>query len=656
MGILCTLKNIHLTYGNKEIFKDASLTIHSDSKIGLLGLNGQGKSTLLKILAGEVRPDPSTPAFQFDKSKGEENLKYNCFYVPQELPLLDSEDRPIEDSIKDYFFRFYPEIHGIHKKIEDINQKVETCPENLLDDLIEKQKEELFLFESKGAWELISSYESYLKYFNLTDLNKKVKDLSGGEQKKILLSLGFSAQDNLILWDEPTNHLDLETIKLFEERLKTDRTAFILISHDRHLLSSVTNRIFHISRGAIEVFKGNYVDYLVHLKHQEESSLKLISKLKNSLSRETAWMRQGIKARGTRSKKRVENYDNLKDQIGTLKSNARKQLNLFIANSGRKSKILIEADSLSFSYGVKELFKEVNFSLNKGDKIGLMGSNGVGKTSLIKILTGELLGFEGNLKRASDLKIYHFSQMRDELDLQETPARFLGDGNEQVTLPDGRTRHIGAYFESFLFSKDQLHRPIHTFSGGEKNRLQLAKNLLHKADLWIFDEPTNDLDLETLQILETTLSLFEGALILISHDRTFLSNVTNKVWLLKNKKLESFEAGYEQAEAYLEASSYEEQLLASVEDGAKKNSSSKDQKQQQLSYKEKIRLKDLPKIIEECEKSISAFDKELSQTNYSNMDKDLNTKVSKIHEKKEALEEGLLSLYEEMESLEKKIT
>jgi ABC transport system ATP-binding/permease protein len=634
MSILCTLKNIHLTFGTKEIFKNATFTIHSDAKIGLLGLNGQGKSSLLKILAGEIEPDPSTPAFQFDKSKGEDNIKYNCFYIPQELPLTDIDGKKEDYTIQNYFFRFYPEFDKIQKS-GDID-----------------------LFQDLGVWDLIASYESYLKYFGLTDLDKKLSDLSGGEQKKILLSLGFSARASLILWDEPTNHLDLETIKLFEERLKSEKTAFILISHDRHLLSSVTNQIFHIALGTIVSFRGNYLDYLVHLENQEEANRKLISKLKNSLTRETAWMRQGIKARGTRSKKRVENYVDLKETITTLKSRARKELNLHIANSGRKTKCLVDCQNVSFSYDKKELFNNVTLALNKGDKIGLMGTNGVGKTTLVKLVIGEVNPTSGDLKRADDLKIYYFSQMRKELDGKLTPAQFLGEGNDQLTLPDGRTKHIAAYFESFLFKKDQLHRPINTFSGGEKNRLQLAKNLLNKADLWIFDEPTNDLDLETLQILEKTLTEFNGSLILISHDRSFLSNVTNKIWLLKNQTLEGFEAGYEQAEAFLEASSYETQLAA---DETKENSSSLSNNDQsnelvedkpKLTYNEKKQLKKLPNLIKNQEKIIEELENELSAIDYSNSNKEQVKKIRGIDADKQKAEDMLLIYYEELEALE----
>jgi ABC transport system ATP-binding/permease protein len=640
MSILCTLKNIHLTFGTKEIFKNANFTIHSDAKIGLLGLNGQGKSSLLKILAGEVEPDPSTPAFQFDKSKGEDNIKYNCFYIPQELPLTDIEGGQQDYTIQNYFFRFYPEYDKIQKS-GDID-----------------------LFQDLGVWDLIASYESYLKYFGLTDLDKKLSDLSGGEQKKILLSLGFSAKSSLVLWDEPTNHLDLETIKLFEERLKSEKTAFILISHDRHLLSSVTNQIFHIALGTIVSFKGNYLDYLVHLQNQEEANKKLISKLKNSLTRETAWMRQGIKARGTRSKKRVENYLDLRDTISTLKSQARKELNLHIANSGRKTKCLVNCQNVSFRYDNQPaLFNHINLSLNKFDKIGLMGINGVGKTTLVKLIIGEVSPTTGHLKRAEDLNIFYFSQMRKELNGKLTPAQFLGEGNDQLSLPDGRTKHIAAYFESFLFKKDQLHRPINTFSGGEKNRLQLAKNLLNKADLWIFDEPTNDLDLETLQILEQTLTKFKGSLILISHDRSFLSNVTNKIWLLKNNTMEGFEAGYEQAEAFLEATSFEN-LLKNDEKESKNsnkksysgNLSSKREKQKvKLSYNEKKQLKRLPSLIIHQEKIIETIEDELSNIDYTSSSKEQVKKLRGIDNDKQIAENKLLALYEELESLESRI-
>jgi ATP-binding cassette subfamily F protein uup len=534
MSLLCTLKNIRLSFGPKIIFNNAQISVSTGDRIGLLGLNGKGKSTLFKILTGDIVPDHSSPPFEFNKARGDgdERSRFSLFYVPQELPLEGLG----KITIKDYFFIFYPEL--------------KLAYETSLDK-----------FEALHGWEMIQNYESYLKYFGLLDQTKSVCDLSGGEQKKILLSLGLSSNANLILWDEPTNHLDIETIKLFEDELDSTSKAFMLITHDRFLLSKLTRKIFQIQQGQITSFVGSYTDYLSFLERSEQSKLRLLDKLKNNLEREQAWMRQGIKARGTRSKKRVETFLGLKERVSTIKSEAKRNLDLTLQKSNRQTKVLVSFDHLTFKYpGADPLFENISGEIHKGNKIGLLGNNGVGKTTLLKLIRQEIMPASGFMKTADNLQIQYFSQKRDEMESDRTPHQILGDGSDFVTLPDGSKKHVSSYFESFLFHRDDIHRPLKTFSGGEKSRLQLALNLTRIGDILIFDEPTNDLDLETIQILEEKLSEFQGAVILISHDRAFLSTVTNKVWLLENKKLQNFEGGYEQVAPYLEVLELEREM------------------------------------------------------------------------------------------------
>ncbi|ATH06980.1 hypothetical protein BIY24_03220 [Halobacteriovorax marinus] len=654
MSLLCTLSNIHLHLGTKSLFKGAGFTISYGDQIGLLGLNGKGKSSLFKILSSNLTPDHSTPPFTFDKAKsgGDENQGFSTFLVPQDMQLANGD----ETTIKNYFFKFYPLHEEIHKELESVNLEIEKSHN---ESLIEKQKNLLEKLDHLGSWELIRSFESYLKYFGIKDFNKPVADLSGGEQKKILLSLGFSAKENLILWDEPTNHLDIETIKLFEDELVSSGKTFILISHDRYLLGKVCSKIFHIKNGLIETFKGSYIDYLDFLSEQEVARQRLLNKLKNSLTREQAWMRQGIKARGTRSKKRVENFHELKSKITDVKGEARRALDLTIASSQRKTRSLVELKDVSFSYDDKSIFNNLDLDIYKGDRIGLIGKNGVGKTTLVKIIQGHLNAKEGRVKVADDLKIQYFSQKREEMDEDLTPHQFLTEGSDQVSLPDGRTRHVAAYFESFLFSKDDLNRPIKTLSGGERGRLQLAKNLTRSADIWIFDEPTNDLDLETLQILEDTLLQFKGSLILISHDRSFLSNVTNKTWVINNHNIEQFVGGYAQAESYLEALTLENIVLEQEREQQEQapleaeppKSTPSEEAPRKLTNQEKKRLESLPQLIEDIEAQISNIDDLMLKFNFESMDMETSKLYADLGQKKSNLEEELLELYEEFDHL-----
>ncbi len=659
MGILCNLTNINVAFGQKVIFKNANLTVNKGDRIGLLGLNGMGKSSLFKILSEELIPDTSVPPFTFSKSKGndDETLRFSVFYVPQELP-IENGDNP---SIQNYLFNFYPELGDIHAKLEKINQEIEhTTEQSQIQKLINSQKDLLERFEHLDGWNVINSYQSYLKYFGHSDHSKKVRELSGGEQKKILLSLGLSSKANLILWDEPTNHLDIETIKLFEDELESSSSTYMLVTHDRYLLGKLTNKIFHIINGDITKFEGSYSDYLAYLSEKENERKKLLEKLQNGLRRETAWMRQGIKARGCRSKKRVENFHSLKGSVTELKLQAKKNLELSIINSNRKTKELVALKDVSFSFPEKPLFNQIDITIAKGNKIGLIGPNGVGKTTLINLVAGSLEPNSGRIKRADDLVVQHFSQKREELNPNSTAYELLGEGEDYVHLPDGRSVHVITYFESFLFNRDDVKRPISTMSGGEKNRLQMALNLKRPGDLWIFDEPTNDLDLETLQILEEKLKEFGGSIILISHDRTFLSTVTNKVWLITNNTIENFEGGYGQAEEYLEAVALENLLNSSEDDSEKEVEKVEEAKTQnntsnkKLTNKEKERIKKIPTEIEEMELKLLELEEEIEKFDFTSHGPTLQQQYEELSKKRNNVENNLLALYEEKEELDLK--
>lgn len=626
MSLLCSIKNINLTFGTKTIFKNAQLSVSTGDRIGLLGLNGKGKSTLFKILSGEVVPDHCTPPFEFNKARGDgdDSKRFTLFYIPQELPVTGNEDV----TIRDYFFVFHPELKDHY--------------ENALDE-----------FERLHGWDLLQDYESYLKYFNHDDLDKKISELSGGEQKKILLSLGLSSNANLILWDEPTNHLDIETIKLFEDELTSTNKAFMLITHDRYLLSKLTRRILHIQHGRIENFDGSYADYLTFLEQSEHAKMSLLTKLKNNLEREQAWMRQGVKARRTRSKKRVEDFNELKSKVSAIKSEAKRTLDLSLQKSGRQTKVLVSFKDLFFQYSKdRVLFEGITGEIHKGNKIGLLGANGVGKTTLLKLIKADILPTKGEMKTADSLQIQYFSQKRDELDIDMTPFQLLGDGNDFVALPDGSKKHVHSYFESFLFGRDDIHRPLKTFSGGEKSRLQLAYNLTRIGDILIFDEPTNDLDLETIQILEEKLAEFSGAVILISHDRAFLSTVTNKIWLLDDKKLQNFEGGYEQVSPYLDALELERDFKdptpAPVTTPIVVASTAKP-----VNNKNKQRIEAIYVEIEANEEKSKILQEKIANLDYSKVSDAQTSAIKILTDAQSVLEERLQALYQELETLEK---
>ncbi len=644
MTPLLTLQNLSLHYPHKVIFKDVTFTLNQGDKIGVLGLNGHGKSSLFKVIAGKVVPDKTVPPFIYDKSKD-----FTFFYVPQELTNLSGWN------VENYFFEFHPEMGALKRRLDVINEKLGSSTDDF-DKLINEQTHIYEELTKLGEDRVHSQFISYLKFFGVEKLDRMMDSLSGGEQRKVALALGLSAPQELILWDEPTNHLDLETIQDFEEELQSSRKTFMIISHDRSLLNNVVDRILHIQQGKLRSFSGTYEAYLNFLIEDQKRREKELDKLTNSQRRETAWIRRGAQARRTKSKKRIEDYGTLNKTIQELKSQAHKTVSLNLQSSGRKTKILLSAEDLCLKFGERTLFNGLNFSIAKGDKIALMGRNGVGKSSLLKILLGELEPTDGKVTRPQGLDVGYFSQKREALDDNETPWKMIGEGIDYVISNTGDKRHVASYLENFLFSSDEIKRPIHTFSGGEKNRLQLAQFMKHARDIWIFDEPTNDLDLETIGILEEELRTYEGALIIVGHDRSFIENVTDKCWVLHEGKLESFEAGFSQAELFLEAIHLEAELKKKTAPAAAVVTAVETKTEEsKMTNKERNRYQQLPSELEKVEKKVESLKSELGAIDYSSLDKEKKQKLDKLQKDLEINEKKLEELFDEWALLESKL-
>ncbi len=649
MAILCNLQNINLSFGQKHIFQDARFAISEGDKIGLIGLNGHGKSTLLNILSEKVIPDISTPPFIFDKN----NEKWSLFYVPQELEIKKYGHL----EIKNFYLAFYPDLYELNQRLSTIQKELEDDYTN--EALLNKQQDILDSLEQKGAWDIENAYLSYLSLFELDQNERPLESLSGGEQKKIALSVGLSSKANLILWDEPTNHLDVETIEKFEDEIVKGQGTYLIISHDRYLLNHVTNKILHIEAGEIKSYTGTYLEYLEYLEEREKELAKNLDKLENKHRRELAWMRQGIKARGTRSKKRVEGYENIKKDISDLKARSRKTANFNLTHSGRKSKELVQLKEVSFEYNDKKIFEDLTITVFKGDKIALIGPNGAGKTTLLKILAGKLTPTNGIYKALDQLNVITFDQKRESLDLDKTLFEVVGDGQEFVHLGDGRSQHVMSYLENFLFNRDQIHRPIHTLSGGEKNRLQLAMFMRHSADVWIFDEPTNDLDIETIEILERELANYKAAVIIVGHDRAFLDNVCEKTWLVHENNIEVFEGGYTQVAPYLHALEMEKALIEKNKSDSPKQevvteAPKEATKKEKMSYNEKKRWDVIEEEIANTESEIEELQSKMASFDFSSGNPEDNAKYESLNQTFTAKETQLESLMLEWEELSEK--
>lgn len=642
MSVLSSIQNLKLSFGDKVIFEGSDFVIQHGEKIGLIGLNGKGKSSLFKILNGDLTPD-TNPLFIFDRASEKlgADKEYSTYLVTQNFKIPQTEVK-----VKDYYIFIDPQLNELNARYQKaLEQEDFDAQEKCMHDM-----------EHLKFWDRGNRFESYVRSFGIENLETDVRTLSGGEQRKILIALGLLSDANLILWDEPTNHLDIESIQKLEEELVALNKSFIIISHDRHLLSKVCDRIVHISEGKILSYKGSYADYLETIQAQEELRLKSLTKLRNTLRREQDWMNQGIKARGTRSKKRVEGYENLKHKVSDLKSKAKSSIELNINDSQRKSKKLIEVENARLQIGERVLIADFNLRLGMGDKIGIIGDNGVGKSTLMKALIDQSFLESERFYQADQISINYFDQKIEKFDLTKTPFQYLGEGEDFIHFKDGRKIHVNAYFQKFLFDKGEINRPLSSFSGGELKRLQLAFNLKEEADVWIFDEPTNDLDIESIEILEETLSQFKGTVIVISHDRTFLENVTNKIFYIHDQKLEKFEAGYSQVQDYIdliniEKSYQDEESLKEENQSLAVSEPEVPKEKKKLSNKEKELIKKLPQKIAQLEKRIEAIENELSEIDYSQLDSAASMNLNNLNTEKESLEMELLECYELQENL-----
>jgi len=654
MTTLCTLQNLTLTYPHKIIFNQATFSLSEGEKIGVLGLNGHGKTSLFKILAGHQNPDISVPPFQFDRNKD-----FSVFLVPQEMPMLKNI------SVADYFFEFYPQFKQVKQDLDKIAAMMGQNQSKKTDDvelgkLLEKQTMLLDKMHELGEDKIYSAYTSYLKYFGMENHQASIESLSGGELRKIALALGLSSPAQIILWDEPTNHLDFETIELFEGELQNSNKTFMIISHDRTLLNNTVDRIVHIQHGTIRSFKGTYAEYLTFLQEEEHRREKEIDKLSNYHRRETAWIRRGAKARRTKSKKRIQDYSNLTSTIQDLKSKSHKQASLAVKDSGRKTKILADFQNISLSFGDRILLKDVSFKIANGDKIAIIGKNGVGKSSLLSLIMGKIQPSTGIVKTAENLSIGFFSQKREDLPLEISPWQWIGEGIDYVISNTGEKRHVTTYLENFLFRTEEIKRPIKTLSGGEKNRLQLAKFMKNSQDIWIFDEPTNDLDLETIGVLEEELKNFPGTLVIVGHDRSFIENVTSKCWLIHDKKIEFFDGGFSQAEFYLEALSLEnEASKLNISKTTPPPDSSSPEKQNlegsKISFKDRQRYEEVQKNLNVLETYSSNLKKKIESFDYGSMDKQKTQELEKLQTDLAQVEKKVEVLFEEWAQLEEKV-
>lgn len=526
---IVTLQSIRKDFGIKEILRDASFSIEPDDKIGLIGVNGSGKSTVLKMIAGME---------SIDGGKRQVNSGATIVYLPQQ-PELDDEL-----TVLDQVFNDSNEQMQLVRTYEDLSHQMSQVEGAELDNLMAKLAGISAQMETTGAWELETNAKIILSKLGITDFEARVGDLSGGYRKRIALATALLSEPDLLLMDEPTNHLDAESVEWLQSYLKRYRGALLLITHDRYFLDQVTNRILEIDRGDLYTFSGNYSYYLEKKSLAETAAAKSQRKHQGILRRELEWLKRGPKARSTKQQARIDRIHNMQDQ--TFKE---AQGKVDIDTPGRRiGKKVIELAQISKSYGDRTLIQDFSYEFSPEDRIGIIGGNGTGKSTLMNIMTGRVEPDAGQVEIGRTIHIGYFDQHSDDLvaasNQDQRVIDYVKEVGEFIQTADGSQISASQMLERFLFPGNQQYAPIHKLSGGEKRRLFLLRVLMSAPNVLILDEPTNDLDVQTLAVLEDYLENFNGCVVVVSHDRYFLDRTVDYIFALEDAQVRRYPGNY----------------------------------------------------------------------------------------------------------------
>ena len=506
---LLTLDRVSLSFGHLPLFDDASLRIEAGERICLIGRNGTGKSSLLKVIAGDVPPDGGSiwraPGLRVSR-------------LDQDVP--GSADRTVFDEVAaglGSLGALVAQYH--HAAVEVAEAETDSAASAAsLDRLGELQHE----LEERDGWRLEQRVETVVSRLSLP-ADRSLGELSGGWRRRTLLGKALVSQPDVLLLDEPTNHLDIDAIRWLEDYLREFSGALLFVTHDRAFLSALATRIVDLDRGTLTSWPGAYSSYLDKKAEAENADARALDRLDKKLEKEEAWLRQGVKARRTRNEGRVRALLALRAQRAAERATSG-DVRLTVDATEASGRLVFEADHVSKSFGAGPVVRDCTQRILRGDRIGLIGPNGSGKTTLLKLLVGDLEPDAGTITRGARVRIAYFDQQRAELDPEQSVADSVNDGNDTVVI-NGEPRHIIGYLADFLFPRERAVSPVKSLSGGERNRLMLARLFARPANVLVMDEPTNDLDIETLELLEELIADFPGTVLLVSHDRAFLDNI-----------------------------------------------------------------------------------------------------------------------------------
>ncbi|HCE2390122.1 TPA: ABC transporter ATP-binding protein [Vibrio parahaemolyticus] len=631
---LLTIHNAQLAFGDHPLLDRAEFALQENERVCLVGRNGAGKSTLMKVLAGDILLDDGK------------------IQITQDVVVSRLEQDPPrnqEGTVYEYVSGGLAEIGEQLKIYHDLLDLVARDPSEKNINRLAKTQEQL---DHSNAWRFDDRVKNVLSALKLSP-DTLLRDLSGGWQRKAALARALVCDPDVLLLDEPTNHLDVTTIEWLENFLKDFKGSIIFISHDRAFIKSMATRIVDLDRGQLSSFPGDYDNYLLEKEEMLRVEDMQNAEFDKKLAQEEVWIRQGIKARRTRNEGRVRALKKLREERRDRRE-VQGKVNLNIDDASRSGKIVFEAENVSFAYDGKQIVDNFSFNIMRGDRIALIGPNGCGKSTVLKLLLGQLEAQSGRLHCGTKLEVAYFDQYREILDPEKTVIDNLADGKQEVMV-GGRQRHALSYLQDFLFAPKRARTPVKALSGGEKNRLLLARILLKPNNLLILDEPTNDLDIETLELLEEMLANYQGTLLLVSHDREFVDNTVTTSWIFEGDGvIEEFVGGYH------DAKQQRDQALAvrfSTEKPAKKEkvveetpkTTQPKNNSKKLSYKLQRELEALPAKLEQLESDIETLQEQVNDPEFFAKPVE---QTQPVLEQLAALEQELEIAFERWEELE----
>ncbi|HIJ80385.1 MAG TPA: ATP-binding cassette domain-containing protein [Desulfuromonadales bacterium] len=623
---LLTLRDITLAFGGPPLFDGISLQIEPGDRLCLMGRNGSGKSTLLKLISGELTQESGD--LQLQQGLKVAQLTQD---VPQGLngnvfDLVASGMGPAAALLAEYHHVSY---QMSHEGGDNLLVRLETLQKKL---------------EEHDGWSLHQEVERVLNRLDL-DAEAEFSSLSGGTKRRALLARALVSNPDILILDEPTNHLDIDTILWLEEFLARHVKTVLFVTHDRAFARRLANRVAELDRGRLYSFSCGYDEFVERREALLEAEITRRAEFDKKLAREEAWIRQGIKARRTRNEGRVRVLKKLREehrQRRDRQGSAKIQMQL----ADRSGALVAESTAVSFSYDGRPIVTNFSTSIMRGDRVGIIGPNGSGKTTLLRLLLGELEPQQGEIKLGTRREVLYFDQLREQLDLEKSVQENVGEGNDTLTI-NGKQRHIIGYLQDFLFSPERARSPVNILSGGERNRLLLAKLFTRPSNILVMDEPTNDLDAETLDLLEDLLCEYPGTLLLVSHDREFLNNVVSSTLVLsRDGSVKEYIGGYDDL---LSQSASEVAVKEPLQKPSAEKSKPQKERVRKLSFKEERELEALPDQIAALEREQEGLHARLADPEFY---KSAGSEVAAVNARLGQLEQELEAAFQRWDELE----